>query len=45
MNRFITQADDGNFKYAENFTIMMAGILTHVEEIEQLENRRTMPMI
>lgn len=24
--------------------IMMAGILTHFEEIGQLENRRTMPM-
>ncbi|KAI0994308.1 hypothetical protein K3495_g13874 [Podosphaera aphanis] len=44
MNRFNTQADHGNFKYVEKFMIMMAGILTHLEEIEQLENRRTMPM-
>ncbi|KAI1004607.1 hypothetical protein K3495_g3608 [Podosphaera aphanis] len=44
MNRFNTQADHGNFKYVEKFMIMMAGVLTHLEEIEKLENRRTMPM-
>ncbi|KAI0999046.1 hypothetical protein K3495_g9151 [Podosphaera aphanis] len=44
MNRFNTQADHENFKYVEKFVIMMAGILTHLEEIEKLENRRTMPM-
>ncbi|KAI0994371.1 hypothetical protein K3495_g13811 [Podosphaera aphanis] len=43
-NRFNTQPDNGNFKYVEKFMIMMAGILTHFEEIEQLENCRGMPM-
>ncbi|KAI0995613.1 hypothetical protein K3495_g12567 [Podosphaera aphanis] len=41
MNSFNTQADHGKFKYVENLVIMMADIPTHLEEIEQLENRRT----
>ncbi|KAI1004701.1 hypothetical protein K3495_g3515 [Podosphaera aphanis] len=45
MNRFTTQANNGKLKYVENFMIMMAGVQTHLEEIEQLENHRTMPVI